>query len=68
MLKRSSRAVDGIYVSADTLAGLLDCGKNTAMRVGKEAGARIQFGGCVRYDVSKVKDYLGSLTGDDSAA
>ena len=68
MLKRLSRNADSIYVSADTLAGLLDCGKNSAMRVGRESGARVQFGGCVRYDVSKVKDYLNSLTGDGSAA
>ena len=57
-----------IYVSVQTLAGMLDCGRATADKIGKAAGARVQVGKSVRYSVAKVQAYLDGLTGDSPAA
>lgn len=63
MLKKLERKADNIvYVSIDTLAAMLDCGRFTADKIGKAAGARIQIGKSVRYSVEKVKAYLDALT------
>ena len=41
------------------LRNYLKCGKNTAYRIGKESGARIEVTvGVIRYDPDKVKQYL----------
>lgn len=50
-----------VAVSADTLAGMLDCGRATAVKIGADAGARIQVGKRVLYSVEKVRCYLDSL-------
>ena len=63
MLKKLERETDKtIYVSIDTLAAMLDCGRFTADKIGKAAGARVQIGKSVRYSVEKVKNYLDGLT------
>lgn len=63
MRKRSNRnQSETMFATAETLAGLLECGRGTADKIGKEAGARVQYGKCVRYNVEKVRDYLNSLT------
>lgn len=69
LLKKLERRTDNVlFVNADTLAGMLDCGRATADKVGKAAGARVQIGKSVRYSVAKVQQYLDSLTDDGSAA
>lgn len=69
MLKKLERKTENaIYVNADTLAGMLDCGRATADKVGKAAGARVQIGKSVRYSVAKVEGYLNGLTDGGSAA
>ena len=41
------------------LRNYLKCGKNTAYRIGRESGARIEVtAGVIRYDPDKVKQYL----------
>lgn len=50
-------------VSADTLAGMLDSGRATAVKIGTDAGAKIQIGRRTLYKVSIVEKYLESITG-----
>lgn len=49
---------DRITVNANTLAGMLDCGRATAVKIGTEAGARIQIGNRVLFKVDAIKGYL----------
>lgn len=49
---------DRITVNANTLAGMLDCGRATAVKIGTEAGARIQIGNRVLFKVDAIKEYL----------
>ena len=53
-----------LTVNADTLAGMLDCGRATAVKIGVDAGARIQIGRRTLYKVSIVEKYLDSLSGE----
>ena len=50
-----------VTVNAETLAKILDCGRPTAMKIGADAGARIQIGKRVLYKVDKVNEYLNHL-------
>lgn len=54
-----------LTVNAETLAGMLDCGRATAVRIGTEAGAKIQVGRRTLYKVSAVNKYLDSLAARD---
>lgn len=53
-----------LTVNAETLAGMLDCGRATAVKVGTDAGAKIQIGRRTLYKVSIVNEYLDSLSGE----
>lgn len=53
-----------LTVNAETLAGMLDCGRATAVKVGTDAGAKIQIGRRTLYKVSIVNKYLDSLSGE----
>lgn len=50
-----------IMVSAENLAKMLDCGRVTAVKIGIEAGARIQIGKRVLFKMDKIERYLDSL-------
>lgn len=52
-----------ITVNADTLAGMLNCGKATAVKIGVDAGAKIQIGRRTLYNVSIIKKYLETIAG-----
>lgn len=59
MRKVKKREVETrICVDATTLAGMLGCGRMTADRIGREAGARVQIGHRVLYRVAAVEEYL----------
>ena len=65
MNKRSYRSTETkLFTDAQGLAAMLDVGRITADRIGRESGARVQYGRCVRYDVVKVKAYLDGLADD----
>ena len=53
-----------LTVNADTLAGMLNCGRATAVKVGTDAGAKIQIGRRTLYKVSIVEKYLDALSGE----
>lgn len=54
---------DRITVNANTLSGMLDCGRATAVKIGTEAGARVQIGTRVLFKVSEVERYINERTG-----
>lgn len=53
-----------LAVNADTLAALLDCGRVTAVKIGTDAGAKIQIGRRTLYNVSIIERYLDNLSGE----
>ena len=54
---------DRITVNANTLAGMLDCGRATAVKIGTEAGARIQIGNRVLFKLADVQRYINEKAG-----
>ena len=52
-----------VCVSPKRLAEMLGVGRNTADKVGREAGARIQIGGRVVYRLDTIEAYLDTLQG-----
>lgn len=55
-----------IAVRLSGLRRLLDnCGRVTAERIGKEAGARFVVGSAVLYDVEKIRQYMKEATEND---
>lgn len=53
-----------LTVNTDTLAGMLNCGRATAVKIGTDAGAKIQIGRRTLYKVSVIERYLDSLSGE----
>ena len=53
-----------LAVNAETLAGMLDCGRATAVKIGIDAGARIQIGRRTLYNVSIIEKYLNAMSGE----
>ena len=50
-----------VTVNADTLAGLLNCGRATAVKIGSGAGAKIQIGRRTLYKVTIIEKYLEAI-------
>lgn len=48
-------------VNTETLAEYLDCGRATAVKIGAAAGAKIQIGKRVLWNIGKVKKYLDAI-------
>lgn len=68
MNKTANKSVhlsERITANTDTLAECLDCGKNTAVKIGEAAGAKIQIGKRVLWNVGKVQSYLDSIATAD---
>lgn len=63
-LERSSGKWKKLAVSTETLCGVLDCGRATAVKIGTDAGARIQIGRRVLYDLDAVERYLNAISGE----
>lgn len=51
-----------VAVNINTLASMLDCGRDTASRIGIESGSRIKIGKRVLYKLDKIDAYLNKLT------
>jgi predicted DNA-binding transcriptional regulator AlpA len=47
-----------ITVDVKELADMLSIGRNTALRIGEEAGAKIRIGRRVVYSVAKIQEYI----------
>lgn len=52
------RDLTRIAVSTEGLMQILSCGYASAVKIGSDAGARIQIGRRVIWNVKKVQDYL----------
>ncbi|MDE6916586.1 MAG: hypothetical protein K2P39_07305 [Lachnospiraceae bacterium] len=63
-LNRDSKEL--LTVSAETLAGMLDCGRATAVKIGTDAGAKIQIGRRSLYKISAIEKYLNSLSSEEN--
>lgn len=50
-----------ILVTTPTLTAILDCGRDTAVRIGLAAGARVQIGKRVLWSTSKVRNYIDTI-------
>ncbi len=51
-----------IAVDIEALSGMLSCGRDTARKIGEDAGARICIGRRVLYSVSKVEKYIDDMS------
>lgn len=51
-----------LTVDTNELRGLLSCGRATAVKIGTEAGARMQFGHRVLWNTEKIRAYLNSIS------
>ena len=51
-----------VAVDTNELRGLLSCGRATAVKIGTEAGARMQFGHRVLWNTEKIRAYLNSIS------
>jgi len=58
---KKTNNLPSLTVSAESLAEMLNCGRPTAVKIGVEAGARIQIGKRVLFKVDKVNSYLDKL-------
>ena len=47
-----------LLVNTKELQQLLSCSRQTAEKIGREAGARFQIGRAVRWKVQSIKSYL----------
>lgn len=63
-LGRDSDKKKNLTVNVETLAGMLDCGRATAVKIGTDAGARIQIGRRALYNVAIIEKYLDAMSGE----
>ena len=59
---RSERPANALAVDVAELKKILGCGVTTALKVGKESGAKFKIGNRSLYRLSKIEEYLDSLT------
>lgn len=50
--------MEKILINTKELQDVLGVSKNTAIKIGDEAGARVQFGKLLRWNVEKLSSYL----------
>ena len=60
MRARKNKGVDASSILVDTeeLMKLLATGRPAAVQIGTEAGARVQVGRLVRWNVKKIQEYI----------
>lgn len=65
MRKKNCEAIERpLLVDTEGLKAITQMGKNTAIRIGTEAGARVQIGRSVRWNVRKIETYINSITAE----
>lgn len=63
MKKTNCKDTDNkIAVSTSGLSDLLGCGRDTAVKIGTEAHARIKIGRRVLWNVAKIQNYLDNMS------
>jgi hypothetical protein len=63
--RKTMQLSNRLTANTDSLSEYLDCGRATAVKIGEAAGAKIQIGKRVLWNMSKVQSYLDSLSVDD---
>lgn len=51
-----------ITVDTEGLKSLLNCGRNSAVEIGKQAGAEIRIGKRLLWNVAKVERYVNAIS------
>lgn len=59
--QKSEIVMNQVAVTTENLQNILDCGRPTAVEIGKLAKARVEIGRRVLWNVSKVQKYLDSI-------
>lgn len=59
--QKSKMVMNQVAVTTENLQNILDCGRPTAVEIGKLAKARVEIGRRVLWNVSKVQKYLDSI-------
>ena len=59
--QKSEMVMNQVAVTKENLQNILDCGRPTAVEIGKLAKARVEIGRRVLWNVSKVQKYLDSI-------
>ena len=54
--------IEKLTRTTDRLQAMLGCGRKSAVQIGDLAGARIQLGKRVLWNVNKVKDYVNRVS------
>lgn len=55
-----------ITVTTEGLMKILECGRDTAVKIGLEAQARIQIGKRVLWNVEKIQSYLNDISSGEN--
>lgn len=58
----TTREAARLTVTTEELQSLLGCGRKTTIDIGEQAGARVQLGKRVLWNVDKVKIYLDLIS------
>lgn len=61
-MSRSTPIENRLTVTTDELAGILSCGRSTAVKVGEAAGAKIVIGRRILWNTEKVRVYLDKVS------
>ena len=56
------QGIEKLTITTDRLQAMLGCGRKSAVQIGDLAGARIQLGKRVLWNVNKVKDYVNRVS------
>ena len=51
-----------VLIDTNELTELLHCGRKTAVEIGETAGARVQIGKRVLWNLPKVKQYVNAIS------
>lgn len=60
--KKGSRNIERLTSDTPELCQMLNCGRETAVKIGMNAGARIKVGRRVLWNVDKIQKYLDSIS------
>ena len=53
-----NQTTEKLLINTKELQAMLSCSRQTAEKIGREAGARFQIGRAVRWKVQSIKSYL----------
>lgn len=56
------QGIEKLTITTDRLQAMLGCGRKSAVQIGDLAGARIQLGKRVLWNVGKVRNYVNRVS------